>query len=325
MPRFSGPARFRPIILAVLTVAFLPAAARAADPVTYMPDGTMLVMSFNAQQFLQSPLIRDGTGLKPFFKDAVLVLEGFGLDPTKDTDRVVLAVGEQTRTGSMLILLHGRFDADKVQRRMKDRAKEKKDEVELIDEGGATIFQCRLPAARPNAKIDLPDRFHLCVLDESTIAVGIDRAAVAEALTKRPGGRKADIKPRVVDLVGRIDPKEALSFVFVPPPDLLAGWAIGGLTTMTGGVTVTDGVRTDIRIDTKDADGAKLLANFVRDGLGKVRDLLPALAVVQLGLERKDQDVIREMVDTFKVTMRPDGVVVSGAISKYLIDKIGRK
>jgi hypothetical protein len=325
MPRFSAPTRFRLVILAALTAAFLPAATRAADPVTYLPDGTMLVVSFNAQQFLQSPLIRDGTGLKPVFKDALRALEGFGVDPTKDADRLMLAIGDQQRTGSMLVLLHGRFDPDKVQRRMKDGAKERKDDVDVIDEGGATIFQCRLPPPPPNAKVPLPDRFHLAVLDESTIALGIDHAAVAEALTKRAGGRKADVKPRVVDLVGRIDPKETLSFVFVPTPDLLNGGPLSGLTTVTGGVTVTDAIKTDIRFDAKDADAAKLLADNVRDSLAKVRDILPGLAVLQLGLNRGDQEVIREMLETFKVTLRPDGVVISGVIPKDLIEKIGRK
>jgi hypothetical protein len=290
-----------------------------------MPDGTMLVVSFNAQQFLQSPLARDGTGLKPFFKDAVRALEGAGVDPTKDADHVVLAVGDQLRAGSMLLLLQGRFDSDKVQRHMKDRAKERKDDIEVVEEGGAIIFQCRLPTPPPNARVQLPNRFHLTVLDGSTIAIGIDRAAVAEALTKRAGGRKADIKPRVVDLVGRIDPKETLSFVFVPPPDLLTGGPLSGLVTVTGGVAVMDGIKTDIRLDAKDAESVKLLADNIRDGLGKVREILPALAVLQLGLDRRDQDVIREMLDTFKVATRPDGVTINGAISKEQIERLGRK
>ena len=87
--------------------------------------------------------------------------------------------------------MHGRFDADKIQQRLKERGKERKGDVEAIEEGGASIFQCRLPAPPANAKVALPtDHFYLTVLDGSTVALGIDRAAVAEALTKAPAAAR---------------------------------------------------------------------------------------------------------------------------------------
>ena len=218
--------------------------------------------------------------------------------------------------------MHGRFDADKIQQRLKERGKERKGDVEAIEEGGASIFQCRLPAPPANAKVALPNHFYLTVLDASTVALGIDRAAVAEALTKRAGGRKADVKPRVVDLVGRMDPKVTLSVVYVPAGEPAAGGPTSGLTTVTGGLTVTETIRTDIRLDAKDADAAKLLGDNVRDGLAKVRDILPGLAALQLGLDPKQQDAIRQMLLTFRVTTRPDGVTVSGLIPKELIEKL---
>ncbi len=326
MPRrICGSARLRSVVLAALAGVCLPAAASAADPAAFLPDGTVLVLSFNVQQFLQSPLIHDSAGLKPAIRDAIQALEGFGVDPAKDTDRVALAVGEPMRAASVLVLLEGRFDAAKVERRMKERAKERKPDIEVIDEDGVSVYQCRLPPPPPNAKISLPHQFYLTVLDGSTIALGIDRAAVTEALAKKSGRRKADITARVVDLVARIDPKETLSFVFVPAANTLAGGPAAGLTTVTGGVTVADGIKTDIRLDAKDPESAKLLADNVRDGMGKVRDIFPGVAVMQLGLEHKDQDVIREMLDSFKVTQRRDVVTVLGSIPKELIEKIGRK
>jgi hypothetical protein len=301
-------------------------AAPAADVATYLPDGTMLVVSFNVQQFLQAPLVRDGGGsAQPLIKDAIRALEGFGIEPGKDLDRVLLAVGEQMRAGSMLMLLHGRFDPDKVQQRIKDRAKERKSDIEVLDEGGAAVFQFRLPAPGPNPKIGLPSHFVLTVLDVSTIALAVDRAALTEALAKKGGRRKSEVKPRVVELVDKIDPKESLSLVFVPAAELLAGGPMSGLTTVTGGLTVADGIQTDIRLDTNDAISARLLADNVRDGWAKVRDILPGLATLELGIDAKDQDAIKEMVNSFKVTTRQDGVFVSSTIAKGLIEKFHRK
>ena len=119
-----------------------------------------------------------------------------------------------------------------------------------------------------------------------------------------------------------MDPKETVSIVFVPAGEPAAGGPISGLTTVTGGLTVTETIKTDIRIDAKDADAAKLLGDNVRDGLAKVRDILPGLAALQLGLDPKQQDAIRQMLESFRVTTRPNGVTISGIISKELIQKL---
>src|SRR5438105_2058827 len=129
-------------LLAVALIAATAAPLKAADATTYFPDGTMLVVSFNVKQFLQAPLVRDSG--KSMIADMSKAFEAFGVDAANDLDRVVLAVGEQLRSASTLVLLHGRFDADKVQERLKTRAQVRKGDIELIDEGGTTVFQCRL-------------------------------------------------------------------------------------------------------------------------------------------------------------------------------------
>src|SRR5258708_40354120 len=107
MRRYSIPTRLRSVFIAAVAMPFLPAAANDADPVAYLPVGTMMDVSFNVQQFLESPLIRDGGNFKPAVKDAVRALEGFGVDPTKDADRALLAVGEQLRDSPLLSLFQG--------------------------------------------------------------------------------------------------------------------------------------------------------------------------------------------------------------------------
>src|SRR5205823_964226 len=137
-----------------------------------------------------------------------------------------------------LILVEGRFDVAKLQGRLRDLARDRKADMQAIEEGGATYFQGRLP--RPSVadpKVTLPERFVMTVLDTGTIALAADRAALVEAVAKK-GGRKAVVKPRVIELVGKLDPRETLSVVFVPPAELVAGGSAAGLTTVTGGVTV---------------------------------------------------------------------------------------
>jgi hypothetical protein len=164
----------------------------------------------------------------------------------------------------------------------------------------------------------------MAVLDGTTIGLAADKAALLEALGKK-GGRKPAISPRVAELVGKMNPQETLSVVFVPPAALVTGGPAAGLTTITGGVAIADGVKTDVRIDTADAEAAKRLAGDVSDGLTRVKELLPGLAAFQPGVGRKEQEMIKEMLDTFKVAAKPDAVLITSTISKEMIEKNARK
>jgi hypothetical protein len=327
MARLTRLRRFASVLLTALVVGASSSNLKAAEPTPYLPDGTMFVLTLNVKQLLQAPLVRaDEKAFRQMADEAAKALGGFGVDPRKDVDRVVLAVGEKLKAATTLVLLEGRFDTAKVEGRLRDLARERKNDMQVIEDAGATFFQGRLPRqAVPDPKVTLPERFLVTVLDASTIAFAADRAALAEAVAKRSSARKAEIKPRVLELVGRIDPRETLSVVFVPPAELLAGGLAAGLTGVTGGVTVAEGVNTEVRLDVKDAEASKRLSNDVTEGLTRVKELLPGLAAFQPGVGRREQEAIKEMLDTFKIVAKPDAVLITSTISKELIDKNSRK
>jgi hypothetical protein len=326
MPRLPLPRRIRELTLALVGAAIVTGLARAAEPTTYLPDGTMLVLTLNVKQLRQSALLRgDEKAFKEKMAEAAKALETFGVDPAKDLDRIVLAVGEQLNPANTLILIEGRFDVTKIQGRLRELTRERKNDLQAIEESGFTIFQGRLPKpAVANPTVPLPERFVMTILDGATIALAADRAALTEAVAKK-AGRTTVIKPRVAELVGKVNPQETLSVVFVPPADFLTGPAAGGLNTVTGGLTVSDGVTTDIKFDMKDAETAKRLAGEISDGVTRIKDLLPGLAAFQPGVGRKDQEMIKDMLDTFKIAAKPDSIQVTSTISKELIEKNARK
>src|SRR5947208_3066788 len=131
MPRHPAPPRIRPLVLAIVAVTALVPALRAADATTYYPDGTMLVVSFNAKSFRESRLVRDNASARPMVADMTKTFASIGVDAANDLDRVALAVGEQLRAASMLVLLQGRFDPDKVVARMKEKAGERKNDIQV--------------------------------------------------------------------------------------------------------------------------------------------------------------------------------------------------
>ncbi|HEY1381892.1 MAG TPA: hypothetical protein VGF55_34145, partial [Gemmataceae bacterium] len=264
MSRRFPPCRLR-FALAVTVAAMFagPPALRAADTTGLLPDGTALVLSLNVKQLLQAPLVRsDEKAFKQLMGEATKALERFGVDPAKDLDRVLLAASDPLKPASWLMLLSGRFDANKVEGRLKELARDRKADVQVADEGGAAVFQCRLPRpAVPNPTVTPPDRFSLTVLDGATVAVALERSTVSEAVAKKAGRRKAAVASRVIELVNRMDPRETLAVVFVPTGGPPATGAAAGLTTITGGMTVADGVKTDLRLEAKDAESAKRLSS----------------------------------------------------------------
>src|SRR4051794_12726790 len=181
MSRLVLPRRIGAVVVPALAITILSAAARAADPTKYLPDGTMLVMTLNVRQLVQTPLVRgDEKAFKQATSEMAKALAGFGVDPAKDVDRVVLAVGEQLKAVNIVILLEGRFNVDKVQGRLRELARDRKNDMQAIEESGAVYFEGRLPKPGvPDPKVTLPERFALTVLDGSTIAVAADRAALA--------------------------------------------------------------------------------------------------------------------------------------------------
>lgn len=325
MTRSILPHRVRTFVLPVVVAASLAAPCRA-QPTKYLPDSTMLVVALNVKQLMQSPLVRgDEKAFKQFSADAAKALGKFGIDPTRDVDRIVLAVGDELKAATTLVLVEGRFDVASIQGKLRDLARDHKNDLHATEENGATIYEGRLPRANvPDPKVTLPERFAMTVLDGTTIALAADKAPLVETLAKK-GGRKSALNPRVAELLDKADPRQTLSIVFVPPAAAVAGGDAAGLKTVTGGITVADGVKSDVRLDTADADAAKRIAGHVTEGLDRVRQLLPGLVAIQPGVGRKEQEMIKEMLDTIKVSAKPDAVVITSTITRELIEKNARK
>lgn len=310
---------------AILTAAAVHAPLQAADLGKYLPDGTFLVATFNIKQVLDAPLVK---GDEKAFRDGIgefgKLLDGFGVDPAKDLNRIVLAAGEQLQSKNLLVLLEGRFNPAKVQARLEELAIDPKNNLRVSKEGGSTFFQITIPQQTiPNLAI--PNQFLITLLDGDFIAVALDKEALIESLAKKAGSRKATNKKEVLELVGKINPKETASVVVVPAPEMLANGPLSGLTTVTGGITVSDGVKTDLKLTAKDADSAKTLATLIEDTINQVKQLLPLIAGQQPGFGPREQAVAKEMMDSVKTTATNSEVNIRSNISKEFIEKNSKK
>src|SRR5207248_3149262 len=180
----------RTLVGVILSAALLSAPVRAAEPNKYLPDGTVVVVTFNFKQLLDAPLVKgDEKAFKQGMGEVGKVLEGFGVDPAKDVSRLVLAAGDQMQPKNILLLVEGRFDPAKVQNKLTEMAKDPKNNLEATTEGTATIYHVKLAQqALPNPAIS--STIFLTTLYNDYLAVAVDRDALKAALAKKAGPRK---------------------------------------------------------------------------------------------------------------------------------------
>src|SRR5439155_1324493 len=99
---------------------------------------------------------------------------------------------------------------------------------------------------------------------------------LSDAIAKKGGSKKAEVKKDVLDLIGKISPTETLSVVVIPPAAAAQGGGpAADVTQVTGGITVAEGVKTHLQMATKNADAAKTLADQINQGLQQAAALLP--------------------------------------------------
>jgi hypothetical protein len=303
-----------------LAAVLFAAPGRAADLDKYLPDGTIFVLSLNVKNLLESPLLRgDEKAFKTAMGEAAKALEEFGVDPGKDLSRVVIAAGEGAPNNA-LVLVEGTFNTAKLQTQLANLAKEKKGNIEPAEGAPAGVYQVKLPPqARRNP--GMPDRFLFTVLDRNFLAIAPNQSSLEDVLAKKKGEKKPEVKPEMLQEIGKINPKETASVVIIPPSQLLQGGPAAGMTKITGGVTVGQGVKTDLLLSTKDADSANDLAKAINDGLAQVKQLIPIFAGNQPGVGQKEIGMITELIDSFKATAQPKGVSIKSEISKDFIEK----
>src|SRR3954451_24891881 len=107
-------------LVAAFAAAFaFPTSARAAEPDKLLPADADTILSVNVRQIIDSEIVKKYAieQMKQFLQgnDAQTFLKEIGLDPLKDLDRILVAgSGKDQATIKGLIIVHGKFDAEKL-------------------------------------------------------------------------------------------------------------------------------------------------------------------------------------------------------------------
>ena len=109
-------------------------------------------------------------------------------------------------------------------------------------------------------------------------------------------------------LLAKADAKQSISIVSLGGPLAATGQPTAAkITSIVGGITITDEVKAELVLNTKNADDAKALESELKDGIDQVKALVDLTAN-----QNKDLKPLVDAVDTLKVSAQ--GATTADAI-----------
>jgi hypothetical protein len=288
--------------------------ARAVEDAEYFPPDTQAVVTLNVKQILSSPLVKKDqdkiqAGLKSL-GEAQTIMESLGFDPLKDLDRIIISMVGASDQEKATVLIRGKFNVEKFTAKAKEVAKDMADVLKIHKVGDNTVYEVNAPGQQKPMFLGL--------MDAATIIAAPQKEGVAEAFAIHSGKKKVTLKKELVGLLQKAETsKQSLTLVGL-------GSALGNeipygdkIDYISGGITLTDGLTIEIKIETKDADAAKGLKTLIDEGINQGKSLLSLFA-----MQQKELAPLTEMLDQLKVSDKDKTVSIKGEVTKEALEKI---
>jgi hypothetical protein len=237
-------------------------------------------------------------------------LKGSGLDPLKDVERLIVAIGPSSHStnpdrpggGGPFIIVEGRFDRAKLQARADELVKQFPGVLKTTTIGDAKVYEIN----------DHGNSMFAAVLSDGAIGLAPGKDLLGDMLAKAAGTKKTVLKNATLPkLLAKLDPKDVICGAAAG--EMIAGSSYSstddgmgnrqtkvahhrladqGIASIVGGLTVGDDVKGKVTIAAKDeAAGAKLaeqikngLEQSIREGTREVerhKEMAPLLEVLK--------------------------------------------
>jgi hypothetical protein len=317
MPRLS-----RLALATAFAVIFASGSARAAEPDKLLQSDADTVTFVNVKQLVESDVVKKYAieQIKQALagQEAKKILEEMGLDPLKDIEKVwVGSSGKDANDMKALIIVHGKFDPDKLLKAAEAATKKDGDKFSMIKDGGQTLFKFQPDQGNP---------VYGTVVDDSTVIAGTDKKLIANALTQK----KAAINAELTALVKKMDEKASVFAVSLVkgkfdnvklPAQLpidLSGFekALPKTDTLSIVVKVTGDIKLEVTFGMKDDDAAADMGDAMAKLIDGIKGLVPLLAAA----EPKAKPLV-DVVKTVKSDVKKKDVVIVGTVTG---DNIGK-
>lgn len=312
-------------LAALFAAAMTAPVARATEPDKLLPADSDTVTYVNVKQLIESDIIKKYAleQLKQALagQDAKKLLEELGLDPLKDLEKVWIgSSGKDANDMKALIIVHGKFDPDKLFKAAEAATKKDGDKFSMIKDGNTTMFKFQPDQGNP---------VYGTVVDDTTVVAGTDKKLVTTALTQK----KTAIGAELSGLVKKMDEKSSMFAVSVVKgkfdgvkipgggqlPIDLSGFekALPKTDTLSIVLKVTADINLEVTFGMKDDDAATDMGDAMAKLLDGVKGLVPLLAAA----EPKAKPLV-DVVKTLKSDVKKKDVTVTGKITGENIGKM---
>lgn len=304
----------------VLALALMAGTGRAAELDQFLPNSTEGVVTLNVKQLLAAPMVKANLETVKALMLAVpnvqTILDDIGFDPFTDVDRVVLAI-DRDPTKSV-ILVHGKFDTAKIAAAAEKAAKDEGDVLKVIKAAGYTYYSVK----PPEGKGPLPsDTLYVGMVDGTTLVSSSSPDAIIEAMDKKAGKKKPELKKDLQALLDKADRQQTISIVTLSAPLAATGQAIiEKLSAVTGGINVGDDIKAAFMLNAKTAKDAAAVESELKEGLDQVKALVDLTAN-----NNKDLKPLVDVVSTLKIATQGTVITLSGQISKEVLNQLVNK
>lgn len=314
-----------------LTAAFALAVAaptvRAAEPDKLLPKDSDTVAYVNVKQLLASDVVKKYAleQIKQMLagQDAKKLLEDMGLDPLKDIETLWMgSSGKDPNDMKGLLIIHGKFDPDKLFKAAEAQSKKDGDKFSMIKDGNATLFKYQPDEGNP---------VYGTVVDDKTVIAGSDKKMVADALKQADEKKKAPISSELTAMVKKMDEKSSLFAVSLVkgkfdnvklPPEIpfdVSGLekALPKAETLSVVIKVTADITLEVVFGMKDEDAASDMGDAVVKLLDGIKGLVPLLAAA----EPRAKPLV-DVVKTIKSDVKNKDVTITGKVTGDNLGKI---
>jgi len=304
-------------------------AARAVEPDKLLPADSDTVTYVNVKQLVESDVIKKYAleQIKQALagQEAKKLLEQMGLDPLKDIEKVWIgSEGTSAENMKALVVIHGKFDADKLFKAADAATKKDGDKFSMIKDGKTTMFKYQPDQGNP---------VYGTVVNATTVVAGTDKKLVAEALKQSEGDKKAPIKKELTELVKTMDEKASAYAVSLVkgkfddvkiPAQISETLNLAALEkvlpktdTLTFVMKITGDITLEVVFGMDDDDSATDMDAALAKAIDSIKALVPILAAAD-----PKAKPLTDVVKTLKTGVKKKNVTVTGKITGENLGKM---
>jgi len=238
------------------------------------------------------------------------ILTDLGFDPLKDIDSLTVAAPGGGDMEKGLIIVMGKFKAEKLVAKANEEAKNNKDKVKTHKAGDKTIFEVIIP--------DQQVPMFMMIASNSMILASTQKDYLEKSLAA--SGSKLANK-NFSTLVEKLDPNLAISMVAVssafpskglPEP---AKAIVDGIESVGGGVGIDKDITLSINVSAKDEDSSKKLKETMDQGMAQALGFLGLMAAQQ-----KELTPVLEFVKSMKTGSKGKVMSLEGKLPGKVIE-----